>query len=120
MVEYTLNLDSVFGSLSDPTRRDILKRVAKKELSVSEIARPYKLSFAAISKHLGVLEKARLIIKHRRGKEQIIQLSPAAIKNAADYLENYRAIWENRFDSLDKLLKSEKAKLIKLNNKKIL
>ncbi len=104
MVEHILNLDSVFASLSDSTRRDILRRVAEKQLSVSEVAKPYKLGFAAISKHLKVLEKARLIIKHRQGKEHIIQLSPAAVKNAADYLIHYQTIWDRRFDALEMLL----------------
>lgn len=106
MVEYTLELNSIFGSLADPTRRDILKRVAKKELSVSEVAKPYKLTFAAISKHLRVLEKAKLIIKKRKGKEHIVGLSPVAIKEAADHLKFYESIWNQRFDSLDKYLKT--------------
>jgi DNA-binding transcriptional ArsR family regulator len=90
MVEYTLSLDSVFGSLADPTRRDILKRVSSSELSVSEIAQPYDLSLAAVSKHLKVLEKARLIIKRRRGKQHLVRLSPGALANATDYLEWYQ------------------------------
>jgi DNA-binding transcriptional ArsR family regulator len=59
MVEYTLDLDNIFFSLADPTRRDILKRVSAKDLSISEIADPYHLTFAAISKHIKVLEKAK-------------------------------------------------------------
>ena len=113
MVEYALNLDNIFASLADSTRRDILKLVTKKELSVSEIANHYKLTFAAISKHLGVLEKAKLIIKHRKGKKQMVQLSPLALTTAADYLKNYEVIWNRRLDSLDDLLKKEKIKLIK-------
>jgi DNA-binding transcriptional ArsR family regulator len=105
MVECTLNLDSVFGSLSDPTRRDILRRVARHEHSVGEIAKHYPLTFAAISKHLKVLEKAKLITKRKEGKEHIVQISPLALKEADDYLESYRRLWEKRFDSLEKLLK---------------
>ncbi len=104
MVEYTLQLDSIFSSLADATRRDILKRVSKKEYSISEIARHYKLTLAAISKHLMVLQKARLIVKRRRGKEQIVSLSPIALKDASEYLKNYEFIWNQRFDALDKLL----------------
>lgn len=107
MVELSLNpLDAIFGSLADPTRRDILKRVAKKEMSVSDIAKPYKLTFAAISKHLKVLEKAKLIIKRRQGKEQIIQLSPSSIKDAAKYLQEYEKLWDHRLDSLERYLSS--------------
>jgi len=105
MVEYVLSLDSIFSSLSDPTRRDILRRLISQELTISEIAKPYDMTFAAISKHLKVLEKAQLIIKQRRGKEQMVQVSPIALKDAADYLENYRVLWDERFQSLDKLLK---------------
>jgi DNA-binding transcriptional ArsR family regulator len=105
MVEYTLSLDSIFASLADPTRRDILRRLINQELSISDIAKPYDITFAAVSKHLMVLEKARLIIKQRRGKEQMVQVSPLALKDAADYLENYRLLWDERFQSLDKLLK---------------
>ena len=107
MVEYALNLDTIFSSLADPTRRDILKRVSKKQLSVGEIAKSYKLSFAGISKHLMVLEKARLIIKHRMGKEQMVAINPAAIKDASEYLRHYEAVWNQRFDRLEKLLEAE-------------
>jgi DNA-binding transcriptional ArsR family regulator len=105
MVEYALSLDSIFSSLADPTRRDILRRLITSELSISEIAKPYDLTFSAISKHLKVLEKAQLIIKQRRGKEQMVQVSPLALKDAAEYLENYRLLWDERFQRLDKLLK---------------
>jgi DNA-binding transcriptional ArsR family regulator len=96
---------TVFSSLSDGTRRDILRRLINQELSIGEIAKPYDITFAAVSKHLKVLEKAQLIIKRRRGKEQIVQLSPQALKNAAEYLENYQLLWDERFQNLDKLLK---------------
>jgi len=101
MVEYTFSLDDVFGALADPTRRDILLRVSSAEMSVGKIASYYDLTFAAISKHLKVLEKAKLVIKQRRGKEQIVQIAPHALKNADDYLEFYRKIWESRFDALE-------------------
>lgn len=107
MVEYVFNLDSIFGSLADPTRRDILRRVSKEELSVNEIAAPYKLSLAAVSKHLKILESARLIVKRRQGKQQIVQVSPVAFKTAAEYLESYEALWDKRFDVLEQLLIKE-------------
>lgn len=104
MVEYSLQLDSVFGSLADPVRRDILSRVARCELSVGEIAQPYDMSLAAVSKHLKVLEKARLIIKRRQGKEHLVKLSPRALSEASDFLETYRQLWEVRLDSLEEYL----------------
>jgi DNA-binding transcriptional ArsR family regulator len=107
MVEYTLNLNSVFSSLSDSTRRDILRRVAGQELTVSEIARPYDLTLAAVSKHLKILEKAKLILKRRQGKQQYVQLAPQAFADATDYLEWYRRLLETRMDSLEAYLKEE-------------
>lgn len=113
MVEYALKLDFIFGSLADPTRRDILRRVAKKQLSVKELARAYEISFAGVSKHLMVLQKAGLVIKQRQGKEQLVRVNPAALKSADDYLCRYRELWEERFSRLDEVLKLEKEKMIK-------
>jgi DNA-binding transcriptional ArsR family regulator len=107
MVEYTMNLDDVFGSLSDPIRRDILQRVSIRELSVSQIASVYDVSLAAISKHLKVLEKAKLIYKRKEGKQQIVSLSPTAFKDASEYLKHYEKLWIERFDALDAYLKEE-------------
>jgi DNA-binding transcriptional ArsR family regulator len=108
MVEYSATLDSVFSSLADPTRRDILRRVSKRQLSVGEIALPYGLTFAAISKHLKVLEHAKLIIKQRRGKQQLVSIAPQTLRQADDYLELYRQLWENRLDALQDYLKEDK------------
>ena len=108
MVEYVLNLDSIFSSLADPTRRDILRRVAENELTVSQIAAPYALSFAAVSKHLMVLQRAALIIKRRRGKEQLVHLAPNALASATDYLQWYREFMENQMDSLDSYLNKDR------------
>jgi DNA-binding transcriptional ArsR family regulator len=107
MVEYAFSMDDIFGSLADPTRRDILQRLSQAQLTIGQIAQPYDLTFAAVSKHLKVLEKARLIIKRRRGKERVVQLTPQALTGAADYLEQYRQLWEERFKMLDQLLIEE-------------
>jgi DNA-binding transcriptional ArsR family regulator len=101
-----LQLDAIFGSLADPTRRDILKRVAEEELSVSEIAKAYNLTLAAISKHLKILEKAKLILKRRWGKQQIVKLAPATLKDASEYLKEYEKLWNDRLDSLENYLSS--------------
>lgn len=106
MVEHTIDLDLVFHSLADPTRRDILDRVSRQALSVGQIARDYNLTFAAVSKHLKVMEKARLIIKQRRGKEQIVAAAPNTVKDASEYLRRYQAMWNERFDALDEYLKN--------------
>lgn len=103
-----MSLDSVFGSLADATRRDILRRVSLQELSVGEIAQSYNLTFAAISKHLKVLERAHLVVKRRKGKEQLVHIAPQALASAADYIEQYRKLWDMRLDALEKLLEENK------------
>jgi DNA-binding transcriptional ArsR family regulator len=105
MVEQSLTLDSIFGSLADSTRRDILRRVAKTELSISALSKSYKMSFAAIAKHINVLEAARLVIKRKEGREQIISVNPKTISIAMNHLEQYEKIWNARFDALDEYLK---------------
>ena len=108
MVEYNSYLNSVFSSLADPTRRDILRKVAQSELSVGEIADFYNdLTFAAVSKHLKVLEKASLIIKRKQGKYHYIQLSPKPFKDAMDYLNFYKQFWEDKLDALGHYLEKE-------------
>lgn len=102
-----MNLDTVFGSLADPIRRDILKRVSVSELTVNQVAVAYDVSLAAISKHLKVLEKANLIRKRKEGKQHIVQLSPTAFKDASEYLKQYENLWNARFDALDTYLKEE-------------
>jgi DNA-binding transcriptional ArsR family regulator len=107
MVEYVFSLDSTFSALSDSTRRDILRRVSDEELSVGQLARFYDLTFAAVSKHLKVLEKARLIIKRRNGKERLVSLAPQALADAADYIEWYKQFMEGRLDALEVYLKED-------------
>lgn len=106
MVKYT-NLDTIFQSLSDPTRRDILERVARQEHSIGDLVDHYSMSFPAISKHIKVLEKARLVIKRKEGKKQMITLAPDALKSADEYLERYRQMWQSRHDKLAALLANE-------------
>jgi DNA-binding transcriptional ArsR family regulator len=100
MVEYTYSLDNVFSALSDPTRRDMLHRLSSAEFTVGQLAKNYDLTFAAVSKHLKVLEKASMIIKRKKGKEQIVNIAPQPLADASDYLDWYRQLWENRLDSL--------------------
>lgn len=107
MVEYSSTLDIVFHSLSDATRRDILKRVSKKELSISTLAKPYSLSFAAVAKHVSVLEAAELITKRKVGKEQMVSVLPETLKAANACLAQYEKIWNARFGALDILLKNK-------------
>src|SRR5688572_3104069 len=105
MVNRSENLDSVFHSLSDPIRRDILHRVAKGPHSVGELVSHYHISFPAISKHLKVLETAGLIRKRKEGKKHMITLAPDTLQSADEYLEQYRKMWQSRHDKLEDLLK---------------
>lgn len=110
MVEYTLDtsgLDGVFGSLADPTRRDILERLQLSDLNVSEVAEPYDISLAAVSKHLKILEQAGLIRKRKQGKERVVSLAPQVVVQAAEYLQQYERRWADRFDRLETLLNEE-------------
>jgi DNA-binding transcriptional ArsR family regulator len=105
MVNYTFSLDAVFSSLADPTRRDILARLSRSDLTVGELAANYSISLPAISKHLKVMERAKLIMKRKEGKQQIVTLAPEALMTADEYLEQYRQMWQGRFDKLDTLIK---------------
>ncbi|MCA9346891.1 winged helix-turn-helix transcriptional regulator [Candidatus Saccharibacteria bacterium] len=107
MVESNYQLDLLFTALSDSTRRNILSRVAEIEMSIGEIAEHYKLTFAAISKHIQVLEKAGLVIKKRRGKQQVVIIVPAKINLAREHIERYANLWASRFDKLENILKQE-------------
>lgn len=105
MVEHTLQLDSIFASLSDPTRRDILARVAQSEMSIGDLVKRYNVSFAAISKHLMVMERAKLVCKRKEGRKQMVSLAPDALRSADEYLEQYRQMWQSRYDKLEELIK---------------
>ncbi len=101
------DLDRIFHALSDPTRRKILRQVARGEKTVTEIARPYRLTFAAISKHLKVLAEARLIDRRRDGVFQLVSLNPEALKSANQWLADYRRFWSIRLDALKDMLEKE-------------
>ncbi len=115
MVKYRQDLDLLFSSLSDPTRRKILKRIAENppsrkasegqgELTVSEIAKPYDMSLPAVSKHLKVLEKAKLIERTKTGREYVFAFNPRPLEGAAKYMAFYKKFWNKRFDNLEKFL----------------
>ena len=105
MVEQNLALDSIFLSLADSTRRDMLRVLADtSSLTVGEIARHYSMTFAGVSKHLKVLEKANLISKTRQGKHQVVSLSPTAFLEVNDFMKRYEHVWNERFDRLEKLV----------------
>jgi DNA-binding transcriptional ArsR family regulator len=100
-------LDSIFHALADPTRRAILRDVSAGAKTVGDVARPYALTLAAVSKHLNVLEDADLIARQRRGSFQIVRLKAAALREAEDWLAYYSKFWNARLDALETYLEGE-------------
>lgn len=111
-MSYTLvqsrQLDATFAALADPTRRAILARLATGEASVNDLAKPFKMSQPAISKHLKVLENAGLISKGLDKQRRPRRIEAAPLKIANEWIERYRQFWEVRYDNLDLLLKEMK------------
>jgi DNA-binding transcriptional ArsR family regulator len=97
-------LDQLFGALADATRRDILARVMDAEASVTELAAHYDMSFAAVQKHVAVLERARLVTKRRDGRAQRVAGNPDAVRHATRLLAQFEQRWQGRVDRLDTLL----------------
>lgn len=100
------SLSLIFSALSDPTRRGMLERLSKGELSVTELGSHYKMSLPAITKHLKVLEKAKLISRGKEAQWRPCQLEAKTLKKADDWLSVYRNHWEESFDRLDDYLKT--------------
>jgi DNA-binding transcriptional ArsR family regulator len=111
-------LSATFSALADPTRRAILARLALGETSVSELAEPFDMSLPAVSKHLKVLERAGLIVRGREAQWRPCRIEPEALKHVDDWLEDYRRLWNERFDRLDDYLKDLQAKGKKHGRKK--
>jgi DNA-binding transcriptional ArsR family regulator len=105
-------VDELFHALADPTRRDILRRCIAGEPSVSRLARAYPMSFAAVQKHVAVLERAGLVTKERRGREQLVRTDAGAVGRARQALDELEAIWRGRVDRMSGLLaqSTERAK----------
>jgi DNA-binding transcriptional ArsR family regulator len=97
-------LSDTFAALADPTRRAILARLTRGELPVSELARPFKISGPAITKHLKVLQRVGLISRSRRAQWRPCRLEAKPLENAAAWIEEYRRFWEESFDRLDDYL----------------
>lgn len=97
-------VDHVFQALADSTRRDILRRSVPGELSVSRLAEAYPMSFAAVQKHVAVLERAGLVVKERRGREQIVRADLEAVGRARRALDELELIWRERMDRMSELL----------------
>jgi DNA-binding transcriptional ArsR family regulator len=97
-------VNGIFAALADPTRRDIVARVLRQDASVSVLAERYAMSFAAVQRHVAVLERAGLVRKERRGRERLVRGDVDTIRAATRLLDQYEEIWRGRLDRLDDLL----------------
>jgi DNA-binding transcriptional ArsR family regulator len=97
-------VDRIFRALADSTRRDIVRRTLTGEASVSQLAASYEMSFAAVQKHVAVLEGAGLVVKRSHGRERIVRGNPDVIRRAQTLLDTYEQIWRARIERLDALL----------------
>ena len=102
-------LSTVFSALADPTRRAILERLSRGEATVTELAEPFAMSLPAVSKHLKVLERAGLISRGRAAQWRPCRLEARAMQGAADWLDEYRQLWEQRLDRLGEYLREVQA-----------
>jgi DNA-binding transcriptional ArsR family regulator len=100
-------VDRVFHALADATRRDIVRRTLAGSPSVSELAAAYEMSFAAVQKHVVVLERAHLVHKRARGRERLVQADPRTIERAQRLLADYERLWRGRVDRLDAMFAEE-------------
>jgi DNA-binding transcriptional ArsR family regulator len=105
----TDRLDTVFSALADPTRRAILARLRLGEATVTELAEPFDMSLPAVSKHLKVLERAGLITRGREAQWRPCRLEVGPLKEAADWIAQYRQFWDESFDRLEDLLRDLQA-----------
>ena len=99
------SLSQTFAALADPTRRAILQKLAKGETSVTELAKPFKMSLPAVSKHLRVLEKAGLIVRGREAQWRPCRIEATPLKDIHNWVETYRKFWEESLDRLEIYLK---------------
>lgn len=103
-------IDRIFRALADATRRDIARRTLTGEATVTELAAAYDISFAAVQKHVAVLEGAGLVTKHPHGRERRVRGNPDTLRRAQALLEKYEQLWRGRIDRLDALLSEDQSK----------
>ena len=116
MVEYSNNaLDAVFNALADPTRRALITQLSAGEQRVSDLAKPFQMSLAGVSKHIQVLEKAGLIERRIEGRTHYCRLDPRTLENAYEWLAFYQQFWTERLDALEKLFTFETQRKIPPN-----
>ena len=111
-------LNAVFRALADPTRRSMLRSLASRQQNIGELAAPFRMSFAAASKHVKVLEAAGLLRRRVQGRAHVCRIEPAPLVSAWEWLRFYRRFWTERLDALDSLLKAEDAAAAAKRDKK--
>jgi DNA-binding transcriptional ArsR family regulator len=99
-----LDHDRIFGALSDPTRRDIVRRAIDGDEGVAELAGHYAMSFAAVQKHVAILERAGLVTKHRVGRRKVVRTNPDGLRVARRLLERYEDLWRERVERMGRLI----------------
>ena len=102
--DQTSDITNIFHALSDPTRRQILERLRTGRLTVTEIKIPFKMSLVAVSKHLKVLERAKLVRRQKMGREYLIGLHPQPLRDGYKYLEIFKRDWTRHLDALEKFV----------------
>jgi len=107
MVKYPTTLDSTFGALADPTRRAILASLMLGQASITELAKPHRMSLPAVMKHVRVLEEAGLVSQNKIGRTRRCQLAAQPLQEAEQWLSRYQVFWEGTFDSLGRYLSQE-------------
>jgi DNA-binding transcriptional ArsR family regulator len=102
-------LDNILGALADPTRRAILLRLARGDARVTELAAPFEISLNSVSKHIRILERARLVERRRMGREHVLSRNVRPLNEAAAWIETLQAKWQSRIDRLEKALDEEES-----------
>jgi DNA-binding transcriptional ArsR family regulator len=100
-------VDRMFQALADRTRRDIVRRTMQSDASVSALARSYDMSFAAVQKHVAVLERADLVVKQRRGREQLVRCNVDTVRRAQHVLDQLESVWRDRLDRFEQVLDAD-------------
>ena len=103
-MQSTQDVDTVLAALADATRRDIVRRAIAGEEGVAELANHYPMSFAAVQKHVAVLERAGLVTKRRTGRRKVVSTNPAGLASARRLLDEYEALWRGRIDRMTEVI----------------
>lgn len=103
-MQATTDLDQLFHALADPTRRDIVRRAMAGTEGVAELADHYPMSFAAVQKHVSVLERAGLVVKHQAGRRKLVHTDPHGLETARKALDAYEVLWRDRMDRMAEIL----------------